>query len=395
MDNYRKDSQNQKKNVIFIYAEIVVEECGGKYYHNFLPIIIDRYSEYGNLTLVISKRKVNIPTQSLVNISDFETIFVERENTLKKKFITCKSQDKIIKQAIDKNEVVICHFPSSISDKSINYAKKTGKITIGVVLGCIWDTYTHYNLKGKLIAPLSYVQMRNAIRRCDGVIYVTRRFLEDRYRTNGKILACSDVQLGHLSETALRGRLRERIQKIDNFSNQNELNLLTIGAVNVKYKGHRYILKAIQKLRNERKVFYTIVGGGNDDSLKKYAKKLGVENQVRFVGNIPHDEIYKYLLDTDIYVQPSEIEGLPRTILEAMSYAVPIIASKTGGIPELLSQKYLFNVGAISEICQMLCSINEKKLKEMAIENIEKVIEYDETLLGKERDEFIKIIIGR
>ena len=90
-----------------------------------------------------------------------------------------------------------------------------------------------------------------------------------------------------------------------------------------------------------------LVGGGNNEFLKKIANKNAVGNQVIFHGKLEHDEIFKWLRDIDIYIQPSDTEGLPRSVIEAMSVACPVIGSNAGGIPELINSSAIFDKGNI------------------------------------------------
>lgn len=69
-------------------------------------------------------------------------------------------------------------------------------------------------------------------------------------------------------------------------------------------------------------------------------------------------------LDTvDIYIQPSKQEGLPRSVVEAMSRGCLCVGSRIAGIPELLSTKYLFNAGNVMQIAKILADIDKDQLR--------------------------------
>ena len=72
------------------------------------------------------------------------------------------------------------------------------------------------------------------------------------------------------------------------------------------------------------------------------AKKYRVENRVKFLGQVPHKEVLKWLDNIDIYIHPSYTEGLCRSIIEAMSRACPIICSDVGGNYELVDKDHAF-----------------------------------------------------
>ena len=79
---------------------------------------------------------------------------------------------------------------------------------------------------------------------------------------------------------------------------------------------------------------FQMVGTGKPNRLRNLAAELGIANQIEFLGEFKHDDVQKWFETIDIYVHPSRSEGLPRTILEAMTKAVPCICSSVGGIPD-------------------------------------------------------------
>ena len=62
----------------------------------------------------------------------------------------------------------------------------------------------------------------------------------------------------------------------------------------------------------------------------------GIEERVRFLGRVPHQELGSYYRLADVFVLPSFNEAFPLVILEAMSCGCPVIATDVGGIPEML-----------------------------------------------------------
>jgi N-acetyl-alpha-D-glucosaminyl L-malate synthase BshA len=78
------------------------------------------------------------------------------------------------------------------------------------------------------------------------------------------------------------------------------------------------------------------------------AERLGVRNLVRFVGKQPQHQIRDYLSVADLLLLPSLSESFGLTALEAMACEVPVIATRVGGIPEVVEEGgcgYLFAVG--------------------------------------------------
>jgi Glycosyltransferase len=114
----------------------------------------------------------------------------------------------------------------------------------------------------------------------------------------------------------------------------HDVVIVTVASL-VYIKGHRYLIEAVNMLnKDERALQYLIVGDGPfRRTLEEQVGRLGLENLVRFLGE--KKDIKEVLLSADIFVLPScEIEGLGLSILEAMAYGKPVIATAIGGIPE-------------------------------------------------------------
>ncbi len=78
-----------------------------------------------------------------------------------------------------------------------------------------------------------------------------------------------------------------------------------------------------------------VIGRGSlEEELKELAVKLGVSHRVRFLGF--KSGIYDYLAHVDGLLMPSLHEGLPYTLLEAMSLGRPVLASDVGGLGEVI-----------------------------------------------------------
>ncbi len=101
-------------------------------------------------------------------------------------------------------------------------------------------------------------------------------------------------------------------------------------------KGNRYFIGSIPEVT---KVFpalrVIIVGGGSEKKeLERYVERLGLSKNVIFVG--PCNDIREILSIFDIFVLSSLNEGMGRCLLEAQILGVPVVATKVGGIPEVV-----------------------------------------------------------
>ena len=108
-----------------------------------------------------------------------------------------------------------------------------------------------------------------------------------------------------------------------------------------------------------------------------------------FCGSIPHKDVFNWLDEIDIYVQPSKVEGLPRAVIEAMSRGCCCIGTDVGGIPELIPEQFLCNSKKLpSEISKMLKEINKNELIHSAERNIKEAKKYEKNELDRVRYEF-------
>ncbi len=107
----------------------------------------------------------------------------------------------------------------------------------------------------------------------------------------------------------------------------------------LKHKGVIYLIKSASILLEHRKnVTFLLVGEGSlKDELKKLCVNLKIEKNVIFAGE--RSDIPEILSLSDIFVLPSLREGLPLTILEAMAYGKPVIATNVGGVPEVVKDR--------------------------------------------------------
>jgi glycosyltransferase involved in cell wall biosynthesis len=103
-------------------------------------------------------------------------------------------------------------------------------------------------------------------------------------------------------------------------------------------KGHDTLLRALVRLKTAAvPVTFLIAGDGAERTpIELLAHELGVNaDNVRFLGF--RNDIPDLLAASDLFTLPSLTEGLPLSVLEAMSHCLPIVATRVGGIPELVT----------------------------------------------------------
>ncbi|HLO18573.1 MAG TPA: glycosyltransferase, partial [Anaerolineales bacterium] len=109
----------------------------------------------------------------------------------------------------------------------------------------------------------------------------------------------------------------------------------------VPVKGYDVFIVAMQKIAVQVPQLYCLIVGDGEckEELSKQIEAVGLQNRVRLVGYYDRQHAMSILKSSDIFVMPSRYEGTPLALLEAAALARPILASATGGIPELVTHE--------------------------------------------------------
>jgi len=130
--------------------------------------------------------------------------------------------------------------------------------------------------------------------------------------------------------------------------------LLTISRLSKleAYKGHEKVLRCMPKLLSEYDDIVYVIGGDGDlrHELKKLARSLHVDDSVRFLGPIEHDELPSLYRGADVFVMPSSGEGFGIVYLESMACGTPVIAGNTDGAADPLQDGALGVLASEDEI---------------------------------------------
>jgi len=82
---------------------------------------------------------------------------------------------------------------------------------------------------------------------------------------------------------------------------------------------------------------FSLIGSGESFfDLKDQVEDLHISDRVDFIGWVEHEKLFTYLSSADLFCLPSETEGLPTSILEAMSMGIPVLATDVGGVSEIV-----------------------------------------------------------
>ncbi len=136
-------------------------------------------------------------------------------------------------------------------------------------------------------------------------------------------------------------------------------------------KSLELLVQAFAKVvKRRRRAKLLMVGNGHsEEGLKQLARELGIEKSIIFFGYVPHEQLIlqNIPLLADTFVTPSKTENQPMSILEAMSFGLPVVGPAAKGIPELVTHEQnglLFDTDSVEGLAKsMLQMANRPKMR--------------------------------
>ena len=152
----------------------------------------------------------------------------------------------------------------------------------------------------------------------------------------------------HLKNFILNLGFKNKIEIINNgvFIPEENTNIFTNDQINitivsrlVSHKNIEKIIRAISDL-NSPLINLNIIGDGPElNQLQKISLESNNKDNIIFHGKLNRDDINHIFLKSDIYIQASNYEGLPHSLLEAMSYGIPVLCTPVGECKEILGNE--------------------------------------------------------
>lgn len=192
-----------------------------------------------------------------------------------------------------------------------------------------------------------------------------RRLISSLFEHAALVLALSETWRDNVLRMSPSSRvevLANAVQLPDpaSFSRDDRrpLTVLCLGRLG-KRKGSYDLLEAFARLStpNARLV---LAGDGDIDGVRQRIRALGLEDRASCPGWLSREEAAQALASASIFVLPSYAEGLPMALLEAMSYALPVVTTPVGGIPGVIrhgENGLLVDPGDIQGITAALASL--------------------------------------
>ena len=166
-------------------------------------------------------------------------------------------------------------------------------------------------------------------------VFCVSKFVGNTFSMNGRIPDHISINYSAIEpDKWVRQKIRNQ-----NVSKISDINPSRLGIVAVfdGVKGHIYLFKAIKLLLQEGvdNFYCEVIGNGREkDNLHRWVSNNGIEKYIIFHGFVPN--LIEILEELDILIVPSIQESFGMSAVEAMAMEIPVIASKVGGIPEVI-----------------------------------------------------------
>lgn len=156
-----------------------------------------------------------------------------------------------------------------------------------------------------------------------------------------------------------------------NSTDKRDIQILFLGRL-CRRKGVYDLIKCIPEvLCHFPGVKFILAGDGEIEEVRNLVNKMGLENVVKITGWVEGEAKLDLLCQSSIFILPSYHEGLPVSIIEALSAGLPVISTPVGGIPEMVFDGvngYIVKPGDYKTLSQKIVNLlkDEKELKHMA-----------------------------
>lgn len=334
------------------------------------------------------------PENSLrVNGDGVETVMLTATQGMKEYALNYFKLQKQMKEAMKACDTAIIRIPSALSTMAVKIAKKLKKPFALEVVADPGSVMLSSSFKDRIVANYIVKQCKDACLSANGAAYVTKYFLQSICPCQASLAGKDTVEYftGNYSSVTLPETYfaePKQYQGKASFKIAHTANLIVSEA-----KGHREVIQTVASLREKGfDVSVCFVGDGPKvQEFKDLAKELGIEAYVEFAGKFASpDKVREYLLSSDVYLFPSESEGLPRGVIEAMACGLVCVASNVSGIPELLAEENMKEPkdvdGYTARLAELLA--NPVEMEKISAHNIEVARNYSNENLTKNRNEF-------
>ncbi len=260
---------------------------------------------------------------------------------IQKLLLACSAALKLIMLLLTRQNLKIVHIHTASRNSFrrscvyLNIAKALRRKVVMHIHGGSFKEYYYANSE--------YVKRQ--LQKCDHIVVLStywKKFIKDELGLDNVTVINNIIP----EPSSLRGRRNGAVK-----------HALFMGLY-VKEKGIYDLIKALSGIKEKLngRLLLHICGSGDEVELQNLIKSIGVENLIKIEGWIDGKKKSELMNQCDLLVLPSYIEGLPLSILEAMSYGMAILSTNVGGIPELLrgTDNIMISPGNVEALSQAI-----------------------------------------
>lgn len=371
----------------------VDEQSNSKFWERYLNVfdevvVCARFKHYENYKtdkLMLS----DCPNVTFVELPNWRGV----AGLLKNIFKVIKKMTKAMK-ACDR---IIFRAPSPISMVAYPLARLSGKPYAAEIMN---NPYTHFSpdsmrhIYQPILRWLIVKQTKSLCKHANGVSYVTESVLQNLYPSRARLKGASNKFFESSYSTI---RMEKSQYSYDLWSGQkpNPTILIHTGKMQDNRKGQDIFIETIGILVSRG---YDVVGilvgeGELRKDFEELGKKLGVYERLDFVGwKAGFESVQAELKRAHFAVFPSKGEGLPRSVIEAMSQGLLCFGTAVDGICELLEGDCLITINNASSFADkiQLFLDNWTRVESYRVQQFNKSKEYECLILNERRTEFYK-----
>ena len=354
-----------------IYATRVLnQKIFNRYLEYFDEVIVfARVSKSNN---VVKELKVNTDRLSFVEIPDFRG---PKEMLMKSIKIVSK-----FRKACSDAEVIFLRAPSMLTIFLYRFIPKNKITSVEFMMGATYfiedDSFI-----AKKVNKIIDNEAKKLVKKANATLYVTEEALQKEYPPNAKAYEDSNDDYFTCGVSDVVIEKEYLFERLPMNSESNHFILISVGFMDSYRKGQHILIETVKILKDKGySIELRLIGEGKKkEEFEQLAKRLGLEKEVLFLGKISSREtLFQQLKESDIFLLPSKLEGLPRVIIEALSASLPVIASDVNGNSELVQSELLvqdFEASNYSEKIQELIE-NPGFYNDISKENYKKALDY-------------------
>ena len=271
---------------------------------------------------------------------------------------------------------------------------KARKAQLPIALEVTSDPLELYSAKGgryplRLFIKWShYWGLKLCCKKAHCVSYVTNNYLQSVYPSGIK-----DSDVSRFETHYTTAGIAEHDNPVRQYPITGKTTLLHVsGSIAGKVKGHKELIESYVALRKRGFDLHLILAGAGelDRDIAVTLDQSGYKDEVTFTGLVGKERLTQLYKESDIFVFPSYREGLPRVVIEAMSWGLPCVCSDIPGCRELLPAKALVPIkdtNALTNHLEQLLS-NPYLMEEEGTFNAEESKQYLHSVINEVRELF-------